>query len=70
MQKNNDLLVVKELLRRFGIIIYTGSRLDDLVMIELELDDLYTAKLIEKEEYFQAKQVILQELKKERREEI
>jgi len=70
MQKNNDLLGVKELLRRFGIIIYTGSRLDDLVMIELELDDLYTAKLIEKEEYFQAKQIILQELKKERREEI
>lgn len=52
---------VKALLRRFGIVVYVGSRQDDLVMMELELDDLYSEGLIGPEEYARAKAVLRRE---------
>ncbi|MDI3256800.1 MAG: DUF910 family protein [Kyrpidia sp.] len=51
---------VKALLRRYGILIYAGSPLDDLVLMELELEDLWEERLIDREEYLMAKTVIRQ----------
>jgi len=42
------------LLRRFGLIIYTGDPEGDLLLIEDEIRELYERKLIEKEEFLQA----------------
>ncbi|UOF90503.1 YqgQ family protein [Fodinisporobacter ferrooxydans] len=56
------MLRVKELLRRFQIVVYTGNKWDDLVLMELELDDLYEEKLIEKEEYLTMKTILKSEM--------
>ncbi len=45
------LMKVREFLRRFAIIVYTGNVLDDLVLMDIELDDLYTEKYVEADEY-------------------
>lgn len=47
-------LDVRNLLKRFGIIIYTGHRIGDLEMMEAELKDLYESKLIDAEDYQKA----------------
>jgi len=49
------LMKVREVLKRFAIIVYTGNVLDDLVMMDIELDDLYTEKYIEADEYRELK---------------
>lgn len=53
-----SLLEVRELLKRFGIIVYTGNQLDDAVVMEAELADLYEMKMIEDEEYLKARLLI------------
>jgi uncharacterized protein YqgQ len=58
-----SLLEVKEVLRRFQIVVYTGNRMDDLVLMEQELDDLYQEQLIEREEYFKLKAILRRELR-------
>ncbi|MFC4768103.1 YqgQ family protein [Effusibacillus consociatus] len=58
MQKS--LYEVRELLKRFHIFIYTGNDLNDAVLMELELEDLYEMKLIEDEEYLKARMIIKQ----------
>jgi len=58
-----DLAYVQSILKRFGIIIYTGNRIDDVVLMELELNDLYEWKLISGEEYLKAKAILSRELK-------
>ncbi|QDX91169.1 DUF910 family protein [Brevibacillus laterosporus] len=40
-----------EFLRRFHIMIYTGDPLGDLLMIEDEVRELLTSKVIDKEEF-------------------
>lgn len=40
---------VQQLLKRFGIIVYTGDRNDDLLMMEMEILDLYHSKFIDGE---------------------
>jgi uncharacterized protein YqgQ len=57
-----NLIEVKELLRRFGILVYTGNRLDDLVLMEFELNDLFHEKLIDQDEYLKAKAVLSREI--------
>ena len=49
------LMKVRELLKRFSVFIYTGSQLDDIVLMELELDDLLAEKLIEADEFREMK---------------
>lgn len=44
-------LDIRNLLKRFGIFIYTGDRIGDLEMMELELKDLYEANLIDVQQY-------------------
>ncbi|MBX6394586.1 MAG: YqgQ family protein [Alicyclobacillaceae bacterium] len=56
-----SILDVKALLRRFGIVVYVGSKKDDLLMMEMELDDLWAEGLISRDEYVQAKAVLRRE---------
>lgn len=59
----NNILDVKALLRRFGIVIYMGDRLTDYEMWEEELRDLYQESMIDVEE-FRAAMMILQKAKR------
>ncbi|GLO66574.1 MULTISPECIES: YqgQ family protein [Oceanobacillus] len=52
---------VRNLLKRFGAFIYTGDRLGDLELIELELDDLYQYGFITQQEFLTAKLCIKKE---------
>jgi len=47
-------LGVLQLLKRFGIYIYTGNRKDDIDMVQSEVKDLYDSGLIMKEDYLKA----------------
>ncbi|MFC4411123.1 YqgQ family protein [Chungangia koreensis] len=40
---------VQQLLRAYGIIVYTGDRKDDLLLMEMEVLDLYHSKFIDGE---------------------
>lgn len=48
---HKGMMRVRETLKRFSIIVYTGDQLDDIVLMDLELDDLYDSKTIEDEEF-------------------
>jgi uncharacterized protein YqgQ len=54
---------IQQLLKKFGIFIYTGNRLGDLELMESELKQLYQIGMIELQTY----QLGLLVLKKERR---
>ncbi|KRN45212.1 YqgQ family protein [Limosilactobacillus ingluviei] len=56
---------VQQLLKRFNVFVYVGKRLWDIELMALELDNLYQARVLERDVYLQAKMV----LKKEHREE-
>lgn len=58
-----ELTYVQSILKRFGIIIYTGNRIDDIILMEMELNDLYEWKLIPDEEYLKAKAILTKEQK-------
>lgn len=52
---------IYELLKRFGIYIYTGDRLGDLELIEDEVKELYKTRLLEGKDYQTAMLIIRQE---------
>lgn len=52
---------IYELLKRFGIYIYTGDRLGDLELIEDEIKELYKTRLLESKDYQTAILIIRQE---------
>ncbi len=54
---------IQQLLKRYGTFIYTGDRLGDLELMEMELDELYQLKFVQMKDYQQAKML----LKKEKR---
>lgn len=56
---------IQQLLKRFGIFIYTGHRLADLELMESEIHELHRLHLIEPSEYTLAMVVIRQEMNKE-----
>ena len=49
-----DFYGVLQLLKRFGIYVYTGNRNDDIAMIQSEVKDLYDNGLLMQEDYLQA----------------
>lgn len=55
------MLDVRNLLKHFGIFIYTRDRKGDAELMELELDALYEQGLVERDDYLQAKVVLRQE---------
>lgn len=56
---------VQQLLKRFGIFIYTGKRKFDLELMAIEVEELYAQNLLEKEEYLLAQLILKRELQNE-----
>lgn len=61
----NTYYEVQQLLKRFGTIIYTGSRLADLEMMESEIRELYSSGLLDQKDYQTAILVLRREHSKE-----
>lgn len=59
-----DYLGVLQLLKRFGIYVYTGNRKDDIDMVQSEVKDLYDNGLLMKEDYLKAVLILRSELAK------
>lgn len=53
---------VQQKLKRFGIFVYTGNRLSDLQLMEIELKELFEYALITKDEFIVARLVIHEEI--------
>jgi len=53
---------VQQLLKRYGTFIYTGDRLGDVQLMDLEIDELYKSKLITNEEFTKSKLVLRKEM--------
>ncbi|ARU61734.1 hypothetical protein CBW65_12390 [Tumebacillus avium] len=51
LNTHREVLKVREFLKQFAVIVYTGSQIDDIVLMDLELDDLYEDKHLDTEEY-------------------
>ncbi|HLS36174.1 MAG TPA: YqgQ family protein [Bacillota bacterium] len=58
----NNMYDVQQLLKRYGIIIYTGKRMSDLQLMEIEVAELFKNQLITSEEYIKIKRVLHKEL--------
>lgn len=52
---------IQQLLKRYGTFIYTGDRIGDLNLMEMEVDELYQMKFIEIKEYQMAKLLLKRE---------
>lgn len=52
---------ITQLLKRYGVIIYTGDKLDDFALAEMELEDMHEMKLMETEDYLKAMLIIRRE---------
>jgi len=59
-----DLLDVLQLLKRFGIFIYTGNQKTDIEMMMSEVKELYQNGLIMQEDYLPALIILKSELGK------
>ncbi|AMQ06797.1 YqgQ family protein [Sporosarcina sp. resist] len=59
-----DYLGVLQLLKRFGIYVYTGNRKDDIDMVQSEVKDLYDNGLLMKEDYLKAMLILRSEIAK------
>lgn len=60
----NDYFSVLQLLKRFGIYVYTGDRKADIEMIQSEVKDLFDNGLLMQEDYLQALLILRKELSK------
>lgn len=58
------LLDVMNLLKRFGVFVYTGDKQADLDLMEDELRDLYKSQMISPEEFSKSLLVLRSERKK------
>lgn len=58
-----SMLDVRNLLKNFGIFIYTRNRIGDTELMELEINELYRMKLINQDQFLKATLI----LQKERR---
>lgn len=61
MDSIRDMKDVRDLLKGFGTVIYTGDRLADLEMMEEELQELHRAEVLESDIYIKAVTVLNQE---------
>lgn len=57
----NRWLDVLQFFKRYGLLIYTGNRLDDLALAETELEDFYDMGLMERDDYLRALAIIRRE---------
>lgn len=59
-----NLLDIINLLKRFGIYVYTGNRRDDIDFMASEVKDLYDNGLLMKDDYLKAILILRQEASK------
>lgn len=52
---------VQQLLKKHGVFVYTGDRLGDLELLEMEIGDLYAAKLISVDDFRMCRLLISKE---------
>lgn len=52
---------VLQLLKKYHIFIYTGNRDADLDLMEMELEELYDAKIVPEKDFIQAQLLIRRE---------
>lgn len=55
---------VQQILKRFGIYIYTGDRLGDLELMKFEINELYKAGFVQVNEYQMARLLLRKEIRK------
>ncbi|WP_087971677.1 YqgQ family protein [Oceanobacillus rekensis] len=53
---------IQQLLKRYGTFIYTGDRIGDFNLMEIEIDELYQMRFIEVKEYQMAKLLLKREI--------
>lgn len=59
-----NFLSVVHLLKRFGLFIYTGNKIDDIDLIREEIVELYENGMILKEDYLKAILILREERRK------
>jgi len=59
-----DFYGVLQLLKRFGIYVYTGNKIDDIDLVQSEVRDLYENGLLMKDDYLKAILILRQEAAK------
>lgn len=52
------------MLKKYGSFIYTGDKIADLEMMEMEIRELYQSQLLEPKDYQMALLILMQEMKK------
>lgn len=53
---------VQQLLKEYGTYIYTGDRIGDLELMEMEVNELFQLKFIDNEQYIQARMLLRKEI--------
>lgn len=54
---------IQQLLKRYGTFIYTGDRLGDLELMNMEIDELHRLAFISSKEYQLAKLIVKREVR-------
>ncbi|PID16814.1 hypothetical protein CSV63_02705 [Sporosarcina sp. P34] len=57
----NEFYDVMKLLKRYGVIIYTGNKRQDSIVMESEVKELYDHQFIDQQTYMQALLVLRRE---------
>ncbi|RKQ17816.1 DUF910 family protein [Oceanobacillus bengalensis] len=52
---------VRQLLKKYGTFVYTGDRIGDIELMEMEIDDLFSYKFIHQDDYTFAKLILRKE---------
>jgi len=63
----NNFYDVQQLLKRYGTIIYTGERLGDIELMDMEVEELKRLGMLEQTKYVQAKLILRNERTKEKK---
>jgi len=58
---------IQQLLKRFGIFIYTGNRLGDLQLMEMEIKELHEFNCIDSQTYQTARLVLIKAINDNRK---
>ncbi|GFZ26699.1 YqgQ family protein [Lactobacillus corticis] len=59
--KLRTLYDVQQLLEKYGILVHLGKRIWDIDMMEIELDNIYKAGVMDQHDYLRAKLVLRHE---------
>ncbi|WP_223280540.1 YqgQ family protein [Virgibacillus halodenitrificans] len=60
--KMKSMYDIRQLLKKFGTYIYTGNKIGDLELMEMEIEELQNYGFIQKEDYISAKLLLRKEM--------